>query len=160
MPEKDKEIHIRISKIEKKRWKEYFKKEGHTISSGIRARINKEIRDTLLNRDQEKEKQIFISPDQVNFLMEQISDLNDKIKTLESLGARLPEPIIIEDFNKFKLKIKQKLNEYGPLSTLSLSDLLEIPGPILLTLMEKIKNEPDSEVSMNEDFEWCVKKSE
>ena len=155
MPQKDEKIHIRLSKAEKDLWKEHFKKEGHTISSGIRATINKIIRDELFNsydgHDGSKEslEQVAILNDKLNFLTKEI----EKMKTVEE---EYPEPLIIDDFEGLKSKIKQKIIEYGPMSTLSLSDLLEIPGPNMLSIMKKIKEEPDTEIFINDNFQWCV----
>ena len=76
---------------------------------------------------------------------------------MKTVEEEYPEPIIIDDFESLKSKIKQKIIEYGPMSTLSLSDLLEIPGPNMLSIMKKIKEDPDAEIFINDNFQWCVR---
>jgi hypothetical protein len=159
MPQKDEKVHIRLSKREKDLWREHFEKEGHSISSGIRATINKIVRETLFN-SYEGHNGSKEALEQVAILNDKLLFLTDEIEKLKTIEPNFPEPVAIDNLDSLKIQVREKLMEYGPMSTLSLADLLEIPGPQMLSIMKKIKEGPGDVFVMNENFEWCIKQSE
>lgn len=138
-------------------WKKFFKAQGLDLSNGIRVAVNKFIRDATRGGSSGEEDTL----EKIDQLIESITKLEtmvlNKEHKIEALDYPFQAQEEMQNYLEIKEQVYQKLETYGCLGIIPLSQLVNLPGEKLLLLLKKMKNEPDSRLMMNKNFEWCLK---
>jgi hypothetical protein len=78
-------------------------------------------------------------------------------KNIQEINYNFPGDVKIPDYEKTKTAIIELLEVYGCLGITQLSQLTTIEGPLLLIILKRMKDDTESIIQLNKDYEWCLK---
>lgn len=150
------QIHLWIPKNLKLDWKEQFKQRGHnTLKSGIVAAVFNYLYLPHLH-----------SPE-IDKILEELKSfletfeiierrLEEKADTIQNINYEISEDFInSQDYEKTKVLVLEKLEMYQPIAITFLSQVTKIPGPTLLPILKKMKE--NNLIILTDKYEWCLK---